>query len=294
MNGVLPVDKPAGITSHDVVKLSRRALNCDSVGHAGTLDPMATGLLLILVGEGTKLSSFLQSESKTYHARMLLGVVTDTDDITGSVIERNNVNIDPEGIKKIFEEFKGDIYQVPPNYSAIKLSGKPIYKYARAGLFPVLPPRKVFIEQIDIKCIRLPEVEFTVTCSKGTYIRALVRDIGRRIGCGATLNYLRRTRSGDFVVEDALSVDDIKKLSPEEIRSRMVSLNKALLRYPFIVVDDEEAKRVKNAQINFIEKIVKERNFSDEKILKIVKREGQLLAIVSIEDNVKILRVFNE
>lgn len=297
MNGVLPVDKPAGFTSHDVVNLLRKKLNIKRVGHAGTLDPDATGLLLMLIGEGTKLSPFLMDLPKEYIARITLGIETDTHDKCGKVLRKGEVNVTESRLKNILLEFVGEQEQIPPQYSAIKYKGKPMYKYAREGCVLSLEPRKVVIKDINVININLPDVELSITCSKGTYIRALARDIGERAGCGAILSELRRTGIGNFRVENALSLDEINHKNLPEIISRIISLNSALAMYSSIVVEDSVKEMIKNARIDYMAELVKSsKNVPGEDLFKFVDKDGHLLAIVKAMENsqIKILRIFNE
>lgn len=207
MNGVIIVDKPAGMTSHDVVDRVRKLLAIKKAGHAGTLDPMATGVLAVCVGEATKIASFLTGEDKVYEATMRLGVRTDTQDMTGRIVAEQEIRVTDEDVKEVLAAFVGTIDQVPPQYSAVKVRGKALYKWARKGINVELPARQVNIREISVGEIALPRVSFVVTCSKGTYVRTLCADAGDRLGCGAALERLRRTASGVFREENAVSLE---------------------------------------------------------------------------------------
>lgn len=198
MNGVIVMDKPAGMTSHDVVSGVKKILGIKKAGHTGTLDPLATGVLPVCLNEATKLAGFLAGEDKDYRATMLLGVTTDTMDIEGNVVGRSDQGVSEEAIQSAVHGMMGTIKQIPPLYSAIKYQGKPLYKWARKGVHLDLQPRNVIINRIAVEEISLPFVTFRVTCSKGTYIRALCSDIGKVLGTGACLSGLRRLRSGIF------------------------------------------------------------------------------------------------
>src|SRR6266699_2279043 len=210
-DGVLLVDKAEGMTSHDVVALVRRQLRIRKVGHCGTLDPIATGLLLLTIGRGTKVQDLLMSEDKEYAGTFVLGVTTDTQDRQGAVIQQRPVpTLDENQIRAAFEKFRGDFYQLPPMVSAKKHGGVPLYKLARQGKVIEREPRLVHVYHYTIVRISLPEVDFSVLCSKGFYVRTYSHDIGELLGCGAHLKALRRTKSGRFNVDLAVSVDDLK------------------------------------------------------------------------------------
>ena len=224
-DGVLLVDKAEGMTSHDVVALARRKLGTKKIGHCGTLDPIATGLLLLTVGRGTKVQDLLMSEDKEYAGTFVLGVTTDTQDRAGEVIQQRPVpTLDEHQIRATFEKFRGDFYQLPPMVSAKKQGGVPLYKLARQGKVVERERRLVHVYRYTIGRIALPEIDFSVLCSKGFYVRTYVHDIGEVLGCGAHLKSLRRTRSGRFDVANALSVDEMKNATREETLNRMLSL----------------------------------------------------------------------
>jgi tRNA pseudouridine55 synthase len=224
-DGVLLVDKAAGMTSHDVVALVRRRLQIRKVGHCGTLDPIATGLLLLTLGRGTKIQDLLMSEDKEYSGTMMLGVTTSTQDKEGEVTEQREVPaFDEKVIRVAFEKFRGDFYQTPPMVSAIKHAGVPLYKLARQGKTIEREPRLVHIYRYSIDRITLPKIDFTVVCSKGFYVRTYAHDIGVELGCGAHLYSLRRVKSGRFDVANAISVEQIKNNEPTEIVARVLSL----------------------------------------------------------------------
>jgi len=213
------------MTSHDVVALVRRRLQIRKVGHCGTLDPLATGLLLLTVGRGTKIQDLLMAEDKEYSGTMMLGMITSTQDKDGEVIERREVPpLEEETIRTAFEKFRGDFYQTPPMVSAIKQAGVPLYKLARQGKTVEREPRLVHIYRYSIDRVTLPEIDFTVVCSKGFYVRTYAHDIGAELGCGAHLYSLRRVKSGRFDVASAITVDEIRNAEPSEIATRVLSL----------------------------------------------------------------------
>ena len=226
MDGVLRVDKDSGMTSHDVVAMVRRALNIKKVGHCGTLDPLATGLLLITIGKGTKIQDLLMSEDKEYEGTLRLGEMTSSQDADGELIESRPVPLDlsREAVEAAFAKFHGDFYQTPPMVSAIKKDGVPLYKIARQGKTVEREPRFVHVYGHQILRIRLPEIDFRVTCSKGFYVRTYAAEIGEALGCGAHLKALRRTKSGRFSVEGAVSVDLLRVGPRERVEQGVMSL----------------------------------------------------------------------
>jgi len=223
MNGILIVNKPQGMTSHDVVDLMRRHFGLKKVGHAGTLDPMATGVLVMLVGATTKCSQDLSGQEKEYDATLTLGARSDTGDAWGKLESSSkDIRFNDAEIEAVFRKFVGDIEQVPPMYSAVKINGKKLYELARKGITVEAPPRKISIKDITISAIALPEVHFRLTCSKGTYVRQLCVDIGEALGCGAYLSRLERTRSGRFHIDAALSVDELKKIRVADLHTKLL------------------------------------------------------------------------
>ncbi len=224
-DGVLLVDKAAGMTSHDVVALARRRLQIKKVGHCGTLDPIATGLLLLTLGRGTKIQDLLMSEDKEYAGTLMLGITTATQDREGEVVEERPVPpLSETEVRSAFEKFRGDFYQMPPMVSAIKKGGVPLYKLARQGKVVEREPRLVHVYRSSVERIAVPEIDFTVVCSKGFYVRTYAHDIGEALGCGAHLKSLRRIRSGRFDVSDAITVEQLKTAEPAAIYDRILTL----------------------------------------------------------------------
>lgn len=225
-NGILNIDKPQGITSHDVVDIVRKIFPGIKVGHTGTLDPIATGVLPICIGKATKLSDELLSENKVYKVKMLLGVETDTYDITGKIVFANTLNEDEIYIKERIKRFIGKSSQIPPIYSAIKIKGKKAYEYARNGENVSLKPREIEIfniDDIDVN-LRKRQVSFVVSCTKGTYIRSLVHDIGIKLGCGATMIELKRLKTGDFDINDSTDLYEFLNLEYLDMLDKIVSI----------------------------------------------------------------------
>jgi tRNA pseudouridine55 synthase len=223
-SGILNVDKPSGLTSHDVVALVRRAARQRKVGHAGTLDPMATGVLLVCLDKATRVTEYLMASPKTYDAAIRLGVTTTTDDAEGEILAQSQVEVPYTEIERTVQQFVGRIEQVPPVYSALKRGGQRLYKLARRGQVPELLPRLVEIHALQVKEWSPPVLHVQVRCGPGTYIRALARDLGQSLGCGAHLASLRRMASGRFTVEQAIS--------PQQIETAFASGTAAELLYP--------------------------------------------------------------
>jgi len=242
MNGIVLVDKPAGITSHDAVQWVRRLLDARKAGHTGTLDPLATGLLTVCVGEATKLAPFLAEDEKEYEVTLRLGVRTDTQDVTGRLLETAEPRVTEEAFAAVLAEFRGIIRQTVPRYSAVKVRGRPLHRWARKGVDVEPPDRQVEIRDIAAGEFRPPLAHFRVTCSKGTYVRTLCADIGDRLGCGAALEALRRTRSGRFRIENAvpLAGDD----AAARLRERIVPMAEALSELPAVTAPEPYATRI--------------------------------------------------
>jgi len=221
----LLVDKAEGMTSHDVVALVRRRLQIKKVGHCGTLDPIATGLLILTLGRGTKIQDLLMSEDKEYAGTLSLGTSTDTQDREGIVLEERPVpELDEAMVRATFEKFRGDFYQMPPMVSAIKHGGVPLYKLARQGKVVEREPRLVHVYRYAIEKIALPHIDFRVLCSKGFYVRTYAHDIGAALGCGGHLHSLRRTKSGRFDLSHAITVAEIMSAEPVDILDKILSL----------------------------------------------------------------------
>lgn len=228
-DGVLLVDKPVGPTSHDIVAVIRRTFRIEKVGHGGTLDPNATGLLVILLGRGTRLSAQIMGGDKTYQGVMRLGRTTNSQDIDGETLsEQPWEHIAAEQVQEQMAARLGDIYQTPPMVSAVKVKGVPLYKLARKGEETPREPRLVHLYRFQLLRWAPPLVDFDVSCTKGTYVRTLCHDIGQTLGCGACLEALRRTVSGSLQVEDSLPLDDILKLSRDALAARILPFQKFL------------------------------------------------------------------
>jgi tRNA pseudouridine55 synthase len=231
LEGVLLVDKPGDHTSHDVVARLRGVLRMRRIGHAGTLDPMATGLLVILVGKATRLSQYLTSLDKEYEGTVELGKVTNSQDADGEVMETRPVPpLSEADLRAALGGFLGDQYQTPPMYSAIKIDGVPLYKMARKGEEVEREPRFIRVMSWDLLGLSLPRFDFRLRCTKGTYVRTLAHDLGQKLGCGGHLAALRRTSSGSFRVADALTIEQIEQLSPADLEKRLIPAHAAVPR----------------------------------------------------------------
>ncbi|MBP5640239.1 MAG: tRNA pseudouridine(55) synthase TruB [Victivallales bacterium] len=227
IDGLLLVDKTPDWTSHDVVNLVRRRFNLDKTGHCGTLDPLATGLLVLLLGKATKFQDMLMGQEKVYEAVMCLGTETDTEDRSGEIVATHDWSmVTEESIRKVGESFLGEQFQVPPMMSAIKKNGQPLYKMARRGESIEREPRPITIYGLDITRLELPNVFFTLRCSKGTYVRTVCADWGRKLGCGGHMKELRRVRSGKLSVDGAVKPEAIKEWQLADLASNVMSLEK--------------------------------------------------------------------
>jgi len=285
IDGLLIVDKPEGITSMEVVREVKRRFGFRKAGHIGTLDPFATGVLPIVINEGTKVVPFLEEEPKEYEATLKLGEETTTDDCTGEVVSRNAwEGILPGTIRGVSNSFLGKIRQTPPMFSAIKVKGKPLYRLARKGIEIDRKERQVEIFDLQINSIVLPEVVFRVSCSRGTYIRTLARDIGKRIGCGGHLLRLRRVRSGPFTLERSISWETLKQFSHvHDLGPWLIALRDALKKLPEVIGDEQLVRKARVGQ----EVMVRDLSSQNLPVLE----KGQWLKIISSEDGlVAILR----
>jgi len=247
MDGVVIIDKPAGKTSHDVVSEVKKILGVKKAGHTGTLDPMVTGVLPVCLNEATKLASFLTGEDKEYLATMLLGVKTDTLDIEGKIISQSDNFVKEEEIRAAMARMVGKVKQIPPAYSAIKHCGKPLYKWARSGVFLEMEPREVTIHSIVIEDISFPRVTFRVVCSKGTYIRTLCSDVGDLLGLGACLYSLRRLRNGFFSEEMAVYLNNYEGNDKKnKLLEKILPMAELLPLLTTIELKDHSAAKLRN------------------------------------------------
>lgn len=248
-DGLLVIDKPSGITSADVVDQVKWATKPGRIGHTGTLDPMATGVLVLCLNQATKLAGYVADHDKVYQGVILLGVATDTYDVTGRVLRREPVKLDPEDVIVAAQKFQGVITQRPPAFSALKQGGEALYKKARRGEEVTVEPREVTIHSFELTEINLPRVTFEIRCSKGTYIRSLAHDLGAALGCGGTLEELRRTAVGPFTLDEALTLGMVDSLTRQRrLKTRLIGLAKALPDWPAVVLPPEAAERISHGQ----------------------------------------------
>ena len=247
MNGIIIIDKPLGRTSHDMVYVMRKMTGIKKVGHTGTLDPEATGVLPVCIGSATKVADMLTLSDKCYRAELVLGMTTDTQDADGEVLTECEVTCSEDEIRQAIMSFVGEIEQIPPMYSAIKQNGKKLYELARKGIEVERKSRKVTINSIDILEINGERVTIDVSCSKGTYIRTLCKDIGEKLGCGGCMSSLIRSRSGNFYLENSIKIDDFKKLVGDgNINDVLIPMDVILKDFNTITVTKEAEKFVVN------------------------------------------------
>lgn len=246
IDGILPVDKAQGWTSHDVVARVRRLAGQRQVGHAGTLDPLATGLLLVVLGHATKLSSVLMESPKTYLGEVVLGATTVTDDAEGPLLERHDVSgVSHADVEDALRDFVGNIEQRPPAYAAVKVNGRKLYQLARRGETVKAPSRRVAVHAIDLHYWRPPRLGLRIECGSGTYIRSIARDLGVRLGTGGYLHALRRVRSGYFAVTEAASLEQLVR---DGVNRYVAPPDRALAGWPAIIVTDDEAVKVRDGR----------------------------------------------
>ncbi len=253
-NGIINIYKEKGFTSFDVVAKLRGMLHQKKIGHTGTLDPDAEGVLPVCLGQATKLVSILTDKTKEYICELRLGVRTDTEDMSGTVLDASEVIPEEEEVRKAINSFIGEIDQIPPMYSAIKQNGKRLYELARAGEIVERPARRIIIYGIEILKFELPLVTMVVSCGSGTYIRSLCRDIGDSLGCGGAMQSLVRTQSGNFFIKDALKLSDAEELLKEgKLEERLVRIEDIFETYPYVRVRSEAEKKLKNGNALSVE-----------------------------------------
>ncbi len=286
MDGVLLVDKPIGPTSHDVVAAVRRALKTKKVGHTGTLDPMASGVLPLCIGEATKLVQFVVEGDKTYRATVALGVRTDTYDAQGQVTARATVPpLSRAQLEAALSKFRGTFDQLPPMFSAVKIDGKKLYEHARAGEVVERAARPVTVRRLELLGHEASSLELEIDCSKGFFVRALADDLGEALGCGAHLSALRRTRVGTFTIEQSIPLATLEAGGPAVASGRLISLENAVSGLPDLVVDEAAARKVRCGGAVTVSNPPDTYRVSDS--------AGRLLAIADVVDNkLKYRRVF--
>jgi tRNA pseudouridine55 synthase len=282
LRGILNVDKPPGMTSHDVVDAVRRVAGQRKVGHAGTLDPMATGVLLVCLGQATRISEYLMAGRKRYRATIVMGATTDTYDADGEVLSRGGrTDFTRQELESALADFVGRIEQVPPMYSAIKQGGQPLHKLAREGKTVERAPRPVEIDEIVLLDWTSPSLILEVACSPGTYIRSLAHDLGQQLGCGAYLAALVRLRSGRFGLEESVSLGRLEEAFQNEQEDEyLLPLDEALLDWPAMIVDGDEGLRIRQGQSVTGKPPAPE---GTEVLCRAYSSEGDFLAILSYD-----------
>jgi tRNA pseudouridine55 synthase len=274
MNGLLVIDKPQGMTSHDVVAIVRRATGERSIGHLGTLDPMATGVLPLLLGKYTRLAQFFGSSEKFYEGAIRFGFAMDTFDAEGEpASEPKPLTLSLDALRSLSQCFHGEIDQVPPVYSAKKIQGVPAHKLARAGAEVPVKPARITIHDFQLLSLDGDNARFEIHVSAGGYVRSVAHELGQLAGCGAHLSALRRTRAGDFTLEHAITIDELKTMTPAGIASRLPHPRTLLPQIPCVTVDDQTAGKLRNGmQVNLPD-------FSQSSLVKIFTTPVDLLAI---------------
>lgn len=284
MDGILVVDKPIGPTSHDVVANVRRVLRQKKVGHTGTLDPNATGVLPLVIGQATKIARFFSGGEKGYDAVIRLGVTTSTLDAVGDVLEERPVDVTEEQVREVVAAFQGDIEQLPPMYSAKKVDGKRLYELARKGVEVERETKSVHISKIETHSYAAPNITLSVMCSAGTYVRVLAADIGEKLGCGAHLHSLRRTFVAPFSLDDAVTLDALEDDS-ELGKARLVTMQDALAHFPRIALPKDLAKMVGSGyQLSVSDLYALDLpEFAASDVVTLVHDDGGLLAVANAE-----------
>lgn len=278
MNGIIIIDKPLGRTSHDMVYVIRKMTGIKKVGHTGTLDPEATGVLPVCIGNATKVADMLTLSDKCYRAELVLGMTTDTQDADGEILTECEVNCSDEEIRNAINSFVGEISQIPPMYSAIKQNGKKLYELARKGIEVERKSRKVTINSIDILEINGERVTIDVSCSKGTYIRTLCEDIGMKLGVGAYMNTLRRTKTGPFTIEESYKIKQLDELKAVgKLESVLIPVDRMFMEYPQIILNPKQVNSVTNG-------VMMTYNGDEGQSYRVYDESGKFLCISKIID----------
>ena len=292
LSGILIVNKPQGITSHDVVARVRRITGVRKVGHAGTLDPMATGVLLLCLGQATRVSEYLMDSDKVYLARIRLGITTDTYDADGQVTSQADATGVSRGdLERELARLVGRLEQTPPMYSAVKHEGVPLYRIARRGKTVERQPRPVEVQAVDLIKWSPPEAEIRIQCGKGTYVRALAHELGQRLGCGAHLTGLIRTASGRFQIEQSHTLEDIARVFAEGQDSRLLlPMDVALEAFPAVTVDPQTAKKITSGEQVQLSAATAAWSCSDfaaaATLCRAYTEDGQLIAVLRCQGDV--------
>jgi tRNA pseudouridine55 synthase len=276
MNGIVIIDKPQGWTSQDVTARLRRVFNTRRIGHGGTLDPMATGVLPVFVGRATRGVEFFEHAEKTYETLLRLGITTDTEDITGTVLSRQEVSVTEDRLEAVLQEFRGEILQVPPMYSALKVNGQKLCDLARKGKEVERKPRPITIHELTLLEVEAEGIRLRVRCSKGTYIRTLCKDIGEKLGCGGCMAALRRVTAGEYTIEESVPLETL--LETEEPEAYLRQVDTMFRNYPAITLTEKQTLRCRNGN-SFSVKM-------DNGTYRAYAPNGEFLMLAQVEDGI--------
>ena len=294
MDGIINVRKEKGFTSFDVVAKLRGILKMKKIGHTGTLDPDAEGVLPVCIGKATRVCDLLTDKDKVYEAVMLLGKETDTQDMTGTILKESEVNFSIEEVKQCIESFVGEYAQIPPMYSALKVGGKKLYELAREGKTVERKARNVMIHSIKILCVDLPRVEMEVSCSIGTYIRTLCHDIGEKLGVGGCMESLLRVQVGRFVLADSLRLSEIQKAKEDgNLEKILQSIDSVFEQYRAVWIRPDQEKRLQNG--NSFRKPDRSQNYDDQEMVRVYDSNGHFAAVyryVEKDHEFRIVKMF--
>ncbi|TCT15048.1 tRNA pseudouridine55 synthase [Natranaerovirga pectinivora] len=291
INGIINVYKEKGYTSHDVVAKLRRILNQRKIGHTGTLDPEAEGVLPICLGKGTKVSGLLTDTDKVYEAVLKLGITTDTQDHTGRILEEKAIEVTQEQIEEVIKSFIGEYHQIPPMYSALKVKGKKLYELAREGIEIERKSRTIFIHYINVLDIKPSEIKMVVKCSKGTYIRTLCHDIGQKLGCGGHMMALKRTEVGIFNVDQSITLDQIDILmSNNELEDYIYPVQDLFKEYNSTIVKEDQYKYLYNGNKLDIHKLNLTITMEPDEIIRVYDENNQFIGLYQYIVDEKVLK----
>lgn len=289
MDGIVNVNKPTGMTSHDVVYRLRRILGIKKIGHTGTLDPDASGVLPMCVGRGTKLAEYLTASDKQYRAELTLGAFTDTQDASGMILQSFDKKVTEEELRETLSAFTGEIEQIPPMYSAVKINGRKLYELAREGKTVERKPRRITIKALQLEEYdeKTAKARILVDCSKGTYIRTLCNDIGARLGCGGFMSALERTRSGRFSIENSFTLEETERMAAEGNFKFLIPVEEALGEYPRVILNSKNAYRMCNGIKISVS------GLENDRIYRAFDTNGNFLALVKQgEKGVDVVKAF--
>ncbi len=290
-HGIINIYKGVDFTSHDVVAKMRGICQQKKIGHTGTLDPNATGVLPVCLGSGTKLCDMMVDKDKEYIAELLLGVTTDTQDTTGTILSESEVQVSPEEVRSTIMDFQGEIQQIPPMYSALKVNGQKLYELAREGKEVERKARPITIHEIEILEMELPKVKIRVVCSKGTYIRTLCADIGEKLGCGGTMASLVRTRVGRFRLEDAITLDQLQALRDDgRIATKVHSVEEVLEEYPVLHLLEEYSKIIENGNSFYPNQALEKKEAIAGEWVRIYNHEDRFFGIYAYDTDREMYR----